>query len=236
MKCRRAHPFDTQEAGFTLLELILASAISALVLGILAVCMSFALRAWESQQNRKQVGTPPFVDLMKTQLSELDTTPVSTAEGPKRIFAGASFAISFVTAHSVKAISKGAPVVARYIYAAPEKTLYYCEMPFDPYHIKPIREFLEMQPAKGDKSTIRFYPIAVEDFALSYGEPGKDSYSPDWENKEENQWPPTVLVRWKDEKGRALGQVIVLNNPFPIKLQPDTGGGIPGLNRAPGGQ
>ena len=224
MNRRGPYLTTTPEAGFTLIELILATALSALVLGILAVCLSFALRAWESQQNRQQPGTPPFVYLMKVQPAELDTTQIPTPEGPRTIFVGASTAIAFVTAHSVKAISRGAPVVARYVYSEQDRTLYYSETPFDPYHIKPMREFLEAQPATGDKAIFPFYPIAVEDFALSYGEPEKDTYTPAWENREANQLPPTVLVRWKDEKSGPLGQVIVLNSPFPIKPPPDAGG------------
>ncbi|HIJ69033.1 MAG TPA: prepilin-type N-terminal cleavage/methylation domain-containing protein, partial [Deltaproteobacteria bacterium] len=38
--------------GFTLIELILATAISALVVGILSVCFAFTLRVWQGTQNQ----------------------------------------------------------------------------------------------------------------------------------------------------------------------------------------
>jgi prepilin-type N-terminal cleavage/methylation domain-containing protein len=206
----------SREAGFTLLELILASAISALVLGVLTVCLTFTLRAWESQQNRKQGGTPPFVDLLKMQLQELDTTSVVMAEadGPQPIFVGRSNTISFATAHSIKAISKGVPVVARYIYDAAGKKLYYAEMLLNPYAAKSIRKFLEAVPAKDRESGVRFYVIDVEDFAISYGGAESHGYSPNWEVGV--VFPAVILVRWKDNRSDVFGQVIALNSPFPV--------------------
>jgi prepilin-type N-terminal cleavage/methylation domain-containing protein len=206
---------ESGEAGFTLVELIIASAISALVLGILAMCLTFALRAWESQQNRRQGSTPPFVDLIRAQLTELDPTPMVSAEGSQLIFKGFSSEMSFVTSHSVKAISKGVPVIARYIYESGEKKLYYGEMPMNPYDLKYVQDFLDADPLKGEKPKARFYAIDVEDFALSYGSAEKDSYVPNWES--ETEVPAVILIRWKDDRAVAYGQVVAVNSPLPVQ-------------------
>ena len=115
--CRLLFAVRYSPLGFTLLELILATAISAFVIGILAVCFSFALRAWLSVQDQRPDETFQLADLLKRQLSECLPTPMRFTDSTVHsLFAGQPNSIAFVTTHSVKALSQGVPVVAHYTY------------------------------------------------------------------------------------------------------------------------
>ena len=184
------------KTGFTLIELIIATAISALVLGILSVCFSFALRVWQSTQDQKPDQTFQLADLLKRQLAECDPTPVKFTDSVHPVFAGQPNSIAFVTAHSVKAISQGVPVVARYIYDPNSKMLYYSELLLDPYHSKSIERFLaDSLPAKRDK--IRSYGV---DFLNScwpmQARIPSSFYNP---GMLPDELPVEVLLRWRGQ-------------------------------------
>jgi type II secretory pathway pseudopilin PulG len=158
-----------QSAGFTLLELVLATMISALVMGILATALSFSLRLWERQMNRKTSDMPALLELMKWQLANFDPVPIATGDGneARPLFLGDAHSLTFATDRSVKALSKGAPIIARYVFSQADKKLYYAERPLDPYHPDDLKAFLELAP--GDEKTWpRFLPTDVESFAIGY--------------------------------------------------------------------
>ncbi|MGA2400540.1 MAG: prepilin-type N-terminal cleavage/methylation domain-containing protein [Syntrophobacteraceae bacterium] len=213
--------------GFTLLELILATAISALVIGILSVCFSFALRVWQSTQNQKPDHTFQVAELLKRQLAECDPTPIRFTDSVHPVFNGQSNSIAFVTAHSVKAISQGVPVVARYSYDPDSKVLHYSELLLDPYHSKSIAQFLADKSSQKKESKIGSYSIDFPEFVLSYA--GKESreFSQSWEVGDEV--PVEVLLRWQGQDSRVHAQILMVNTPFSIripKLQvPGSGGG-----------
>src|SRR5208283_1255408 len=97
-RARSLYPVGDRK-GFTLMELVLATAISALVVGILAVCFSFALRVWESVQNQKPDQTFQLADLLNRQLAECDPKPIKFTGGVRSLFAGQENSIVFITAH-----------------------------------------------------------------------------------------------------------------------------------------
>lgn len=204
------------DRGFTLIELLLATAISAVVIGILSVCLSFTLRAWESTQNKKPDQSAAVVEMLKSQLSEFDPTPVQFAEGKHLLFNGQSTSLAFATSHSVKAISRGVPVIVRYIFDARSKVLLYAEIPFDPYHPDRIKEFLAMKTNTGEVSTVRFYQVGIEDFSFSYmGGEKTSNFTEKWD--EQDKFPNTVLVNWKTQDTGGFSQAIEVNLPFTIE-------------------
>jgi prepilin-type N-terminal cleavage/methylation domain-containing protein len=213
-------------SGFTLIELVIAMVISTLVIGILSVCLSFSLRAWESTQNRKTDHTAAFVDLLKQQLSEFSPTPVKFEDGLHPVFKGTSKSVVFATLHSVKAISHGVPVVARYIYDPGSRILYYSEMPLDPYHSKSILDFMQAKDSRGDrdKEKYRSYPIELAGFTLSFsGKEGKQ-FEDAWDHPDEA--PVEILLSWAGEESAISGQVLMLNSPFTIDV--DKAAAVPG--------
>jgi hypothetical protein len=203
--------------GFTLLELVLATLISAMVIGIFSVALTLSLRIWERQQTREYSNAPALIDLLKWQLAEFDPVQVKWDGKNRFVFFGEEHALTFVTGHSVRAISKGAPVVARYVSIPTRGELYYAELPFDPYHSERLQEFLQLNPAKGETSP-RFYVTEIDDFSLSYvSEDAKGSES-SWD--EGNALPIAVLVNYRI-KGHteALSTLIIPSFFFAKKVE-----------------
>ncbi|MGA7877472.1 MAG: type II secretion system protein [Desulfoferrobacter sp.] len=201
-----------QCGGFTLLELMLATLISTLVIGILSVALTFSLRMWERQQDRKPSEFPMIMELLAMQLADFDATPLSSefgASGP--LFVGDEHSLIIATDHSVKALSGGVPVFARYTYLPKDKVLYYSEIPLDPYHPETLREFIDVEPS--EKSVWpRFYPIKVDEFSLEYSDEENGGYVNDWNTPD--KLPQAVLVNWTlDEK--SFSRLIVPDLLFP---------------------
>lgn len=191
--------------GFTLVELVLATLISTLVIAILSVALTFSMKMWERQRNREVSELPMLIELMALQIMSFDATPLQSELGAaKELFVGDEHSLTLATDYSVKAISGGIPVVARYVYQPREKVLYYAEMPMDPYHDEPLRDFLAMKP--GDKSSWpRFHPIDVEGFSILYLGEEDESYGEVW-NQEESI-PKAVLVKWTSE-GESFSRMV----------------------------
>ncbi len=199
-------------SGFTLLELVLATLISALVLAIFSVSIGFALRVWERQQQQKPSDMPALIDLLKWQMACFDPAPIRFEGETRPLFQGNQHSLAIATDHSVKAISRGAPVVARYVYSEKDKKLYYAEMPFDPYHPDRIVEFLEMKPSDDEKSWPRFYPTDAEQFSLSYGGEDDNGFEEAWQDEEEP--PMLVMVKWSPMSDAPVFVDLIIPNFF----------------------
>jgi hypothetical protein len=191
-------------AGFTLLELILATFISALVIGILSVCLSVTLRIWE-----KNRGVEPgeqevvrLLEVMTQQLGCFNATPMALKDDNKKQlqFFANKHNLSFATNYSIKSISKGAPVISRYAYQPGSKRLYYAEIPMDPYHPSLLNRFLKEAPT--DKETWpRYYAMEMQLQELSFAYRGQkgDSFGEAWD--ETTELPENVLVKLSVRQG-----------------------------------
>lgn len=215
---------QSNSSGFTLLELVLATLISSLVIGILSVCLSFSLRTWERQQNQKRLDTPAILGLLKLQLVEFYPLPITLDGQARALIAGERNSLALATDHSVKAISGGVPVIARYVFVPGEKNLYYAEMPLDPYHPERIQEFMRARPGK-DRSYPRFLPVQMDEFSLSYAAEEKESYTDSWEA---DQAPPrAVMIKWKlKDDPTSFSYAVYPNFLFRVKsegAQPNAG-------------
>lgn len=219
---------DLHAAGFTLVELVLATLISALVVGIFSVALSVSLRAWERQQNRQPSDVPSLLQLLKWQLAMLEPIEI-TSQGKKRIiFEGDGQSLAFTTSYSVRAISRGIPVIARYVFIAGRGELYYAELPFDPYHSEALDRFLKMKPAVS-ASWPHFYVTEMAQFALSYV--GKDREALDLELDGAGDLPTAVSVGCTAKgSSETISALLFINSPFAKASQQVMGGrtGLPG--------
>jgi prepilin-type N-terminal cleavage/methylation domain-containing protein len=213
MRSRRA------DCGFTLLELVLAMLISSLVMGILSMSLGFSLRVWERQYNRKTSDMPAMVDLLKWQLASLNPAPVRSDGESRIIFQGQEHSLTFATDHSVRALSHGVPVVARYLFKPAEKQLYYAEIPFDPYHPEPIEQFMKLEPGK-KKSWPLFHSTEATQISFSYGG-GEGAVEKQWSDAKEI--PELVGVVWSDGESEERTAVMVPNSFFPRNSEQDSG-------------
>ncbi len=201
--------------GFTLIEMILATVISALVIAIMSVCLSFSLRAWERLQNHKPDQSASLVDLLKLQLAELDPTPVKFENGSTRIiFRGDVDTLAFATSHSVRAISHGVPVVVRYTFDPKSKVLFYSEIPFDPYHGEAMQEFLESKSA-GAQQKARLYKIQIADFGISYLDGERDQSQKAWARGD--RFPAAVVLNWTTPDAGDFTRLLTVNSPFTVQ-------------------
>jgi len=191
-------------AGFTLLEMLLATFISSLVIGILSVTLSVALRIWE-----KNRGTEPgdqevvrLLEVMTLQLATFNTTPMILGDDKQQqwLFFGNRHELSFASTYSIKSISKGAPVVCRYVYIPGSKRLYYAEIPMDPYHSDPLKKFLKSGPSEQD-GWPRYFSMEMQLDDLHFGYRGQDfkDYVDVWE--ETKSLPLRILVRLTVRQG-----------------------------------
>jgi prepilin-type N-terminal cleavage/methylation domain-containing protein len=207
------------DCGFTLLELVLAMLISSLVMGILSMALGFSLRVWERQYNRQRSDMPAMIDLLKWQLVNLNPVPVRSDMESRIIFQGQEHALTFATDHSVRALSHGVPVVARYVFKPSEKQLYYAEIPFDPYHPEPIEQFMKLEPGK-QKSWPQFQSTEVAQISFSYGR-GEGAAEKQW--TDEKEIPELVGVMWSNGEIEGRTTVIVPNSFFPRDSEQDSG-------------
>lgn len=213
--------------GFTLIELMVATAISALVIAIISVCLSFALRMWQSTVNRKPDQTFRMAQLLQRQLAECDPRPINFPNGSRPLFIGKSNSICFITSYSVKAISKGVPVVARYTYDPGSRVLYYAEMVMDPYRPQSLEQFALGGNSSGERSQVRSYGVDFPGFALSYAGKNAREFIQSWASTQE--LPLEILLTWKQTNGDGHSMVCMVNSPFPIQvnlLNPSMPGGL----------
>ncbi|HOV87015.1 MAG TPA: prepilin-type N-terminal cleavage/methylation domain-containing protein [Syntrophobacteraceae bacterium] len=226
--------FPANNRGFTLVELVLATLISTLVIGILSVSLAFSLRVWERQQNQKPKDILSLLNLLKWQLAQFDPEPIALGSETEPIFRGDETSLAFATDYSTKAICKGVPAVVRYVFVPGEQAVYYAEVPLHPYDPDGIKRFLELRPQK-HRGWPPFHAVPVAQFSLAYI--AKDSVSEQagpWEGEE--SVPAGVVVSWNDGSNDvATLRFVVPNSLFHRKpqssLQPTGPGRLQGTGR-----
>lgn len=211
------------DGGFTLVELVLAMFISTLVMGILGVSLSIALRFWERQQNQKPFGTPNIIELLKWQLAQFSVMPAKVDGKSRLLLSGDNRSITLATDHSVKAISKGVPVIARYVYSSKDKTLFYAEVPLNPHHMELFEELRQLNPGKGTR-TPQFFAFDMEDFSLAYAREDRTALEESWDGGAGA--PSAVLVSWKTKDSPdAYSYMVYPNSIFAMKQESFEGSG-----------
>lgn len=209
---RTAKTRGTDTAGFTLVELVLATLISALVVSIFSVALSISLRAWERQQNRQPSDVPALLQLLKWQLAAFEPVQMTIGGRNRVIFEGDGQSLAFATTYSVRAISGGIPVIARYLFNPGQAELYYAELPVDPYHPEVLTRFLNMTPGTG-RAWPHFYVTEVVDFSLTYL--GKERETMELSADEGGDLPAAVKVACSAKgSSETFTTLMFRNSPF----------------------
>jgi len=170
------------DSGFTLVELVLATFISGLVIAVVSAALSFSLRLWERNQYRNPSAGPQLLDLLTLQIGSFYPFPVRFEDGQRALFIGTANSLLLATGYSVRALSQGAPVLARYLYVEAEQRIYYAEMPLDPYHPERIKEFIGASPGAGVGGAVRFFAVEAVQWGFGFWDPEAEDYSRQWEN------------------------------------------------------
>jgi prepilin-type N-terminal cleavage/methylation domain-containing protein len=222
-------------SGFTLVELLIATFIASLVIGIMSASLSFALRVWE-RNHGAEPGDQEIIRLLEVMTLQLGTfNPTPIALGPDKesqpVFVGNRHALSFSTNYSLKAISKGVPVISRYLFVPGNKRFYYAELPFDPYHADPIERFLRQKPDARD-SWPRFYAMDMNlsEFTITYRGGDADGFTETWEDA--SSLPQAIMVKVALRRGPKTVHITRVINPHfmqfnsPESLWPDKKKGL----------
>lgn len=185
------------DRGFTLLELVLATFISSMVIAIASMSLSFSLRVWERHQERESVDGPQLIELLNYQMGFFESLPLRYDDKTLPFFVGDEHSLALATDYSVRSLSKGAPVIARYVYDPDEKKLYYAEIPLDPYHPEPLEEFMKRDPTQekdsSDESPV-FYFVEMQEFSFEFIDAEDEETEISGEDK--LSLPAAVLVKW----------------------------------------
>ena len=204
-----------RQAGFTLVELIVVVVITAMIMGIVSTSMSFSVRVWDRARGKKVAEYAPLLDLLGQQIRAYQL-PLS-AEGAESgggglqspFFVGKDEYIVFVTTYSLKAVSRGTPVVVRYQYNSSEGRLFYREMIYNPYDSEGITDFTDesLTGEKGEPGDSVF-SAELKGFSFAYYKKDGDEEVQEWD-KSENP-PDEIVLRYNsgededDEKGEHV--------------------------------
>lgn len=227
LKCKLN--IEAKEHGFTLLELVLATFISSLVIGILAVALSFSLRLWERQQNIRESDAPRVIELLRWQVANFNPVPFKVEDSEQIMFNGSGISLTLATNFSVRAISGGVPVVARYIFDERNKVLYYAEIPLNPYNSDAIDAFLRMAPGDTDRPWPVFYATEVDHFSLQYLAESDETPTDAWDDPEVP--PMAMYVNWKPIEGSTAVTTAMFPSAFFPEILPfENESALPGLD------
>lgn len=200
--------------GFTLVELLLATFISALVIAIASVSLSFSLRIWERNQYRDPPSGAQLLDLLQLQIGSFYPFQVRYEGGKRTILSGDGSSLLLATGYSVRALSKGAPVLARYVFNEQTHKIYYAEIPLDPYHEERTKDFVRAAADEDKDGPFRFYAIEAAQWEFGYRDPESDDFSDAWDKPTGLPSSIRVMGKWKDDAPEWT-RIITLGFLFP---------------------
>lgn len=223
-----------KEAGFTLLELLIAITLTSVIIVILSFGLRIGIRAWErgKEQNTGLVMKTAFEGMLGRQLRAVPT--MSMSQGMSlNAFSGDSYQLMFVTTYISQGYMTGGFLQVIYSYEPDEKRFYYCQRLVT--REEQLKEILPQSIVESDIDKleelgweineldgippVRFtylegqaHPLMpTNDNALSAKTP--DEWLEKWE---QNTIPRAVALLWLDEKDEktATSFSIFYTNPF----------------------
>lgn len=158
-------------AGFTLLELLIAMVLTAVVLLMVSNSFSFTSRIWlkaEKEDGTGEIGQ--LVDLLGEQIGSYYAFDAGKVHNLS-IVSGSDTSIAIVTSHSVKSLHGGAPVLARYVFDEATGRLSYYEMPVDWSRTGELIDFVNSRmPAIPESVSYPASSFSLEYFSYDDGE------------------------------------------------------------------
>ncbi len=185
--------------GFTLLELLLATVIASLVIGIMAASLSFSLRLWSRTQWDPAVSKTPVLELLKWQILSFYALDLPQEGGSGPLFSGDGRELVFATTYSPAAIGRGAPVAVRYVFDPSAGKLYYGETPLNPYEPEVLESLREKAPNDSDGEP-RFYAFDAHRVAFAYLGRDSDDFEETWEDAGVRPEVVLVTVQWNEDE------------------------------------
>ncbi|MEJ5301345.1 MAG: prepilin-type N-terminal cleavage/methylation domain-containing protein [Thermodesulforhabdaceae bacterium] len=111
--------------GFTLMEVVIAITVGAMVMGILSVALSLSVRTWEQSKKPLKNELDDLMELFSTQIIFLNQSPLPYRGGNAPLFLGKKNEIFFATNFSPIGRSMNCPVMVHYRFDEEKQTLTY---------------------------------------------------------------------------------------------------------------
>ncbi len=186
---RQALRQPLRQSGFTLLEVLLVTAIGGVVILMVATALNQSLRLWDRQRHTQERELPFFMELFKEQVAAFWPVTLKIDKKDQVLFTGNERSFALTTLRSVSGLHGGAPVIARYVFDPEHRRLAYAEIPIPgTLHMDLAEAFLKAEPqeeAKGNNlfglAPIRFYFTRVESFSFSYREKTMEGVTKPWQ-------------------------------------------------------
>ncbi len=122
------------QAGFTLMEMLLAAAVAGMVMAAMSACLSMAMRVHARETQHAGTGARAAAEhllrLLGRQLASTHPQVQGGDAAAELSLRGDSSSVQFPTRVSLRGTSNGAPVLARYDVGGGQ--LVYSEMPLPP--------------------------------------------------------------------------------------------------------
>jgi prepilin-type N-terminal cleavage/methylation domain-containing protein len=186
-------------AGFTLLEMLIAMALTAMVLLMVSSSLSFTTRMWLKAENEKETTgeTSNLIDLLGMQVGSyyaFDSGKIRNLH----VLQGTESSLFIVTSHSVKSLHGGAPVIAGYVFDQSAGMVRYYEVPVDWGKLDELLDFVRAP----QMITSEAASYEVSAFALEYVADEDEAPYREWQG--DLQELRALVVRWRESTDASL--------------------------------
>ncbi len=217
-------------SGFTLIEVLIAITIGAMVIGIVAIAFSLTIRNWERAKTQPPYSIENLANFFARQLTHLYGKPVPILGQNRLIFRGEKSKLVFVTTFSPLGISGNCKVIAKYQFIKDRHTLRYEQIVFNKPTISSINmnNFLfSTSTGRPENKLITTVSIGnIEDFSIGYMSKDDTSFRDSW--NEPATIPYKLLITIStSRKPRKIFRLVypeLLNGTVNINPGPDRGG------------
>ncbi len=170
--------------GFTLIEVLIAITIGAMVIGIVAVAFSLTIQNWERAKTLSSYSTEKFANFFARQLMCLYNKPIPIHGRNRLIFQGEKSRLIFATTFSPIGISGNCKIIAKYQFIKDKHILQYEQIALNQPTISAINmdNFLFSRSInKAENNLITTVSIDnIKDFSIGYMSKDDASFRDSW--------------------------------------------------------
>lgn len=193
--------------AFTLMEVIIAISVGAMVMGIVATALSLSVRAWEKARKPADSNLYDLIELLTKQLVFINRSPVPYRNGMAPIFIGKENELFFATNLSPIGSSRNCPVIVHYAFDKNTSALTYREMVMpgkSSANSTVVDEFLDNKG--GNVVAVN----GVSGFSITYFEKGATAGVNFWEKP--GTFPDKVKLEFRlQDDNKVLTRSVYLN-------------------------
>jgi|GEM_PF-3948321 len=207
-----SYPLSLSEKAFTLMELLIAITIGAMVMAIIATAFHVSVANWERvRKSNDRLQVFQIADLLANQLLHLRKRPIPARGRNRTAFYGKERELLFVTDYSLLGLFRNNSVIVSARFDDNEKILVYRQMLLNPRGDFQdfIGNFLEGRITAEMERWIEERKIPMEKVVFEYRKDDETSFRKTWTG-ETGELPDVVRLSF-DHKGARASVVRVVN-------------------------